>query len=113
MPAEGREVSQESVMAVVHPIDTIVSDPNIRGGQPIVAGTNVRVSDVIASYLYRGLAAEELAVNFALDMGQVHAVLAYYYQHKSDMDAQMRNEAAEAEKLLTEFEAEGKLIRIE
>ncbi len=97
----------------IHSIDTIVSDPSIRGGQPIIAGTNVRLVDVIASYLYRGLSAEELAVNFALDLGQAHAALAYYYQHKTEIDAQMRADAAKAESLLADFEAQGKLTRIE
>ena len=100
-------------MAVVHPIETIISDPAIRGGQPIIAGTGVRVVDLVASYLYRGLTAEELAVNFALDLGQVHAALAYYYQHKTEIDRWMREDAKEAEKLLAEFESQGKLIRIE
>ncbi len=100
-------------MVTIHPIDTIMSDPNKRGGQPIIAGTSIRVTDVVASHIYRGLPAEELAVNFMLDMGQVYAALAYYYQNKSDMDARMRADAAEAQNLLTAFEAEGKLIRVE
>lgn len=100
-------------MATIHPIDTIMSDPNNRGGQPIIAGTSIRVVDVVASHIYRGLPPEELAVNFALDMGQVYAALAYYYQHKTDMDTKMRSDAAKAQSLLAAFEAQGKLIRVE
>jgi uncharacterized protein (DUF433 family) len=100
-------------MAVIHPIETIVSDPAIRRGQPIIAGTGVRVVDLVASYLFRGLTAEELAVNFALDLGQVHAALAYYYQHKAELDSWMRDDEAAADKLLAELEAQGKLIRLE
>jgi uncharacterized protein (DUF433 family) len=100
-------------MAVIHPIETIVSDPAIRGGQPIIAGTGVRVVDIVASYLFRGLTAEALAVNFALDLGQVHAALAYYYQHKAELDSWMRNDEFEADKLLAELEGQGKLIRLD
>ena len=100
-------------MAVIHPIETIISDPSIRGGQPIIAGTGVRVVDLVASYLYRRLTAEELAVNFALDLGQVHAALAYYYQHKAELDSWMRDEETKADKLLAELETQGKLIRLE
>jgi uncharacterized protein (DUF433 family) len=100
-------------MSVIHPIETIISDPAIRGGQPIIAGTGVRVVDLVASYLFRGLTAEELAVNYALDLVQVHAALAYYYQHKAEVDTWMRDDAKEVERLLAEFEAQGKLIRIE
>jgi uncharacterized protein (DUF433 family) len=99
-------------MATIHPIDTIMSDPNNRGGQPIIAGTSIRVVDVIASHIYRGLQAEELATNFALDMGQVYAALAYYDQHKPEMDARMRQDSEMANRLLADFEAKGKLIRV-
>jgi uncharacterized protein (DUF433 family) len=99
-------------MATIHFIDTIISDPQIRSGHPIIAGTHVRVIDIIASYTYRGLTIEELAVNFAISVGDVHAALAYYYQHKLDMDTQMQAEAQTADSLLAEFEAQGKLIRL-
>jgi uncharacterized protein (DUF433 family) len=99
-------------MAVI-PIDTIISDPNSRGGQPIIAGTNVRVSDVVASHIYRGLMPEELAVNFALNCGQVYAALAYYYMHKVEIDARMRAEADEAARLIDQLDAQRKLIRVE
>ena len=52
-------------------------------------------------------------MNFALDLGQVYAALAYYFQHKAEIDAQMRADAEEAQKLLEEFESQGKLIRVE
>jgi len=99
-------------MITVHPIDTIVSDPQVRGGQPIIAGTTLRVSDVVASHIYRGLSPEELAVNFALDLGQVYAALAYYYQHKAATDAQMQAEADRAARLLADLDAQGRLIRV-
>jgi uncharacterized protein (DUF433 family) len=100
-------------MITVHSIETIVSDPQVRGGQPIIAGTNLRVSDLIASHLYRGLAPEELAVNFKLSLGQVYAALAYYYQHKAEMDMQMREDTAKAEQILNELDAQHRLIRVE
>lgn len=100
-------------MAINNPVDLIVSDPGKRGGQPIIAGTSIRVADVVASYIYRGQSPDELAVNFVLDLGQVYAALAYYYQHKADMDAQMKADTQQAEKLLSKFESKGKLIRVE
>ncbi|MBA3872400.1 MAG: DUF433 domain-containing protein [Anaerolineae bacterium] len=100
-------------MATIHPIDTIMSDPGNRGGQPIIVDTSIRVVDIVASHIYRGLPPEELATNFALDMGQVYAALAYYYQHKPEMDARMRKDADAAERLLADFDAKGKLIRVE
>ena len=100
-------------MVTVLPIDTIVSDPQVRGGQPIIVGSTLRVSDLIASHIYRGLSPEELAVNFAIDLGQVYAALAYYYQHKTEIDEQMHVDAAKADRLLADFDAQKRLIRLE
>jgi uncharacterized protein (DUF433 family) len=100
-------------MVTVHSIDTIISDPAVRDGHPIVAGTSIRVTDLAASHIYRGLTAEDLAVNFALDLGQVHAALAYYYQHKTALDALMRREVEQSERLLAQLDSMGKLIRFE
>ena len=99
-------------MAINNPVDMIVSDPNKRGGRPVISGTNIRVVDVVGSHIYRGQSPDELAVNFVLDLGQVYAALAYYYQHKAEMDAEMKADAQQAEKLLSQFEAKGKLIRV-
>ena len=100
-------------MVTVHPIETVVSDPNIRHGQAIIAGRDVRVIDVVASHLYRGLPPEELATNFALDMGQVYAALAYYYQNKSELDRQLRQEVTAAQRWADQLDAQGKLTRLD
>lgn len=100
-------------MATVLSIQTIVSDPAIHSGHPVIAGTHIRVTDLVASHVYRGLSPEELAVNFKLDMGQVYAALAYYYMHKESLDAAMRADAEQAAELLSDLDQQGKLIRIE
>lgn len=98
-------------MVTIHPIDTIISDPNIRDGQPVISGSRVRVVDLIASHLYRHLTADELATNFNLNLAQVYAALAYYYQNKAEIDAVLRSEAQKAEKYLQELDEQGKLSR--
>ncbi|MDQ7024163.1 MAG: DUF433 domain-containing protein [Anaerolineae bacterium] len=97
-------------MPTIHPIDTIVSDPDISYGQPVIIGSRVRVVDLVASHLYRQLTADELATNFNLDLGQVYAALAYYYQHKTELDATLRSEAQQAKKYLQQLDEQGKLI---
>jgi uncharacterized protein (DUF433 family) len=97
----------------IHPIDTIISDPAVRNGQPVVTGTTIRVIDLIASHVYRGLNAEELAANFKLNLGQVYAALAYYYQNSAEVDALMATDEDKALQLLKAIDKQGKLIRIE
>lgn len=100
-------------MVTVLSIDTIVSDTAIRDGQPIIAGTQVRVSDLVAGHLYRGHSPEALAVNYKLSLGQVYAALAYYYQHKGEIDDLLQQEARRADTYLNKLEQDGRLIRVE
>lgn len=94
-------------------IDVILTDPDIRGGQPIIADTTLRVTDVVAYYLHAGLTPEDLAVAFRLSLGQVHAALAYYFLNKDVLDSQMHANAAQAEQAMQNLAEQGRLIRFE
>lgn len=100
-------------MVRVHSIDSVISDPAIRNGQPILAGTQIRIIDLVASHLYRGHSPDELAVNYNLDLGQVYAALAYYYQHKQEIDGLIREAGERAEQYRNELEQDGRVIRVE
>jgi uncharacterized protein (DUF433 family) len=99
--------------ATVLSIDTIVSDPRIRGGRPVIAGTGIRVMDIVAGHIYHDYTPEEIAVNYKLDVGQVYAALAYYYMHKAEIDTDLRASAERAEKLLADLDRQGKVIHLE
>lgn len=73
-------------------IDTIVSDPGIRGGRPIIAGTTLRVQDVAAHHIFHHYTPDELAHQLQISLAQVHAALAYYYAHRDEIDAQIRED---------------------
>jgi uncharacterized protein (DUF433 family) len=90
-------------------IDSIVSDPAIRGGRPSIAGRTVTVSDLVARYLRWGMTPEELAVQFHLTLGQVHAALAYYYLHQGAIDDELRRDQDLADQLKVDLEQQGKL----
>lgn len=92
-------------------IDTIVSDPSIRNGEPVIDGTTIRVSDIV-SYA-RDLSPDELAESFVLSLGQVYAALAYYHFHQSDIDAKIAENRTEADETLTQLEIEGRLRRFD
>jgi uncharacterized protein (DUF433 family) len=70
-------------------IDTIISNPKVRSGRPIIAGTTLRVQDVAAHHIYNHYTPDELAYQLQITLAQVHAALAYYYAHKDDIDAQL------------------------
>jgi uncharacterized protein (DUF433 family) len=97
-------------MAVFLPLEMIVSDPQIRGGRPVIAGTSLRVQDIAAAHVYREQTVPEIASNYNLDIAQVHAALAYYFQHKDEFEAQFEADDAKAEQLRAELAAQGKLL---
>jgi uncharacterized protein (DUF433 family) len=100
------------VANILH-IDEIVSAPNVRGGRPVIAGTGIRVSDVVAYHLYGDkLTPDQIAEDFQLPLGQVHAALAYYYLHQDEIDTEMRRDDEEAERLKEELKNMGRLIEL-
>lgn len=79
------------------PVDSVISDPEIRGGQPVIAGTTLRVSDLASWHTLAGLTPEQLASQFELDLARVHAALAHYYHHKAAIDAEIRDNSDQSE----------------
>ena len=86
-------------MQTVLSINLITSDQNMRGGRPCVAGTGVRVSDVAISMLFHDQAPCEIAATYSISLAQVHAALAYYYEHKAEFDEDTRRQIATAREL--------------
>jgi len=101
------------MVATVLSIDTIVSNPEIRGGRPIIAGTRIRVMDLVASHLYRNFEPGELAVQFNLSIAQVYAALAYYYLHKEEIDADLHHSIQQGHQLIEELARQGKVTFLE
>jgi uncharacterized protein (DUF433 family) len=99
--------------ATVLTLDLIVSDPAIRSGKPILAGTALRVSDIAAYHVFGGLTPDDLAVQFRLTLGQVYAALAFYYTHRAQIDEEFRANAQEAEALRQQLKAQGRLLTLE
>jgi len=90
-------------------IDTIVSDQKIRGGRPVIAGTSIRVSDLVAYHLgVEKMNAKQLAKSFQLSLGQVYAALAYYHFHQDEIDEEIRQNAQEAQTYMEVLKQQGR-----
>ena len=70
----------------------IISDPNLRSGRPVIAGTSLRVLDIAALTNYQGRTPDDIAVSYGLTLAQVHAALAYYYANKAEIDADLQHQ---------------------
>jgi len=86
-------------MQTVLTIDLIATDPTVRNGRPCIAGTGLRVTDIVMAHLFHGRTPDEIAADYAVALAQVYAALAYYYEHKEDLDAAIRAQIATARRL--------------
>ncbi len=101
------------MVATILSISEIMSDPQVRGGRPVIAGTGLKVSDVfLARTTGDKFSPEEIAEHYGVTLGQVHAALAYYYLHQNEIDEEVRSDADDAKKLLTELMKQGKVAPI-
>jgi len=89
-------------MLTIESINLITTDPAVRGGRPCIAGTGLRVIDIAMAALFHQRAPGEIAADYDLSLAEVHAALAYYYQYKEAMDADIRAVITSADALKAE-----------
>lgn len=90
-------------MDVIQRIDLITKNPAVRGGKPCVAGTSLRVTDLVFAHIFHKRTVDEVATDYDLSLAQVYASLAYYYQHKAELDEDIRQQILDARKAKEEF----------
>jgi uncharacterized protein (DUF433 family) len=74
--------------------------PDTCGGKPRIAGSRIRVQDVVVWHERMGLSADEIVSRYAqLSLSDVYAALAYYHDHRTEIDADMARGRALAEEL--------------
>ena len=70
---------------VNHPYVTQVE--GIAGGKPVIKGTRTPVRSIVA-YYQMGHTPEEIQVKLPhLSLAQIHGALSFYYDHQSEVDA--------------------------
>ena len=87
-------------MATLTDIGTLLTQSaGICGGRLRIAGTGVSVRRIVGWY-NQGMVPEEIAAEIPhLTLSQVHAALAYYHANREEMDVEMAEEKAEADRL--------------
>lgn len=76
-----------------HSIDLIVSNPSVRDGRPTLKGRTLTVEDIVIVMIYHQQMPDGIAEWFDISLAEVHAALAYYYQNKANIDANMEERA--------------------
>ncbi|MFZ1935202.1 MAG: DUF433 domain-containing protein [Thermoguttaceae bacterium] len=72
---------------------------------PILAGTRIKVVEIVLDHLAHGSDAQEIHREFPhLSLGQIHSALAYYYDHRDEMEAEISRRTERSEEFRAEFE---------
>jgi uncharacterized protein (DUF433 family) len=80
----------------------IVSTAGVCGGRPRIDGHRVSVEDVAIWHQRQGMSPDEIVSAYpSLTLSKVHAALAYYYENRERIDADIR----EGELLAAEMKA--------
>src|SRR3989442_10231048 len=72
-------------------------------GRAWIDKTNVKVIEVVLDKLAYGWSAEEMHFQHPhLSLAQIHAALAYYYEHQEQLDSDIARRRKEVEKMAAE-----------
>ncbi len=70
---------------------------------PFIKGTSMKVVELVTSVQAYGWSPEELHFQYPhLSMSQIHSALAYYWEHKEEIDVDLKRRFDKCEKLRLE-----------
>lgn len=69
-----------------------------QAGAPLIAETSMKVVELVMAQMAHGWSPEELHFQYPhLSMSQIHSALAYYWEHKETLDADIERSQRSAE----------------
>jgi len=73
------------------------------GGRPRVAGTRMTVADIAQMRLQMNLSLEEIAGVYDLPLSAVYAAMAYYFDHRAEIDSRSAEDASFIDELREQY----------
>ena len=71
----------------------ITKTPGVCGGRACIAGHRIRVMDIVVWHELRGYSPDEIVGMFpGITLADIHAALAYYFDHREEIAADFRND---------------------
>lgn len=82
-------------------------------GTPIIAGTTMKVKELVAERLAWGWSPEELLINHPyLTLGQIFSALAYYADHQAEIDQAIKEDVRYVDELRRKAESLPLVVRL-
>ena len=78
----------------------IVRTPDTCGGKPRIAGTRIQVKDVALMHERMGMTPAQIVADYPhLTLADVHAALAFYHDHRAQIDAEIESDRRWSEEM--------------
>src|SRR5690348_803417 len=78
----------------------ISKTPGVYGGKACIAGHRIRVMDIVLWHEMRGYSPDKIVERFpGITLADVHAALAYYFDHRQEIESDFKRDEELAEKL--------------
>ena len=72
--------------------------PGICGGRPRIAGSRIRVQDIVYWFEEQGASADEIVRHFpTITRADVFAALTYYWDHRDEIEQEIADDIAREE----------------
>jgi uncharacterized protein (DUF433 family) len=68
--------------------------PGTAGGKPRIAGRRITVQDIVIWHDRLGTSVDEIAAEYDLTQADIYAALAYYFDHRAEIDRSLKESAA-------------------
>ncbi|MFO7968260.1 MAG: DUF433 domain-containing protein [Archaeoglobaceae archaeon] len=75
-----------------------ISRDELMSGAARIAGTRIRVMDVVEKYVVLSYSPEEIAKAFDISLAEVHEALSYYYENPEEIRDDLRKHEEFVEK---------------
>lgn len=72
----------------------ITITPGVAGAKPRIAGHRITVQDIVLWHERLDLSADEIATEYGLSLADIYAALAYYYDHREEIDQAIEGDEA-------------------
>jgi uncharacterized protein (DUF433 family) len=73
-------------------LDYIEITPGVCGDRPRIAGNRITVADIAVVYIKMGYSLEEIAGKYELTLASVYAAMAYYFEHRVEIDRRLQED---------------------
>jgi uncharacterized protein (DUF433 family) len=64
----------------------------IAGGRPRIAGHRITVQNIVIWHERMGKSVDEVCAEYGLTLAEVHAALAYYFDHQDEIDQRIEDD---------------------